>query len=61
MAAADKIGELAVKLADAALVARQRGNHAYAELFATKAAETLQLAKMLGWKPPVEQKSESSQ
>jgi hypothetical protein len=51
MTGAEKIGDLAVKLADAALVARERGDDVHAIFFATKAAECLQLAKALGWKP----------
>lgn len=46
-----KIGELAVKMADAALIARERGDTVHALFFATKAAECLQLAKLLGWNP----------
>lgn len=46
----EQIGELAVKLADAALVARETGDDVHAIFFATKAAECLQLAKLLGWK-----------
>jgi hypothetical protein len=46
----DKIGDLAIKLANAALIARERGDGAAALFFATKAAECLQLAKLLGWK-----------
>lgn len=48
---AKKVGELSVKLADAALVARERGDDVQALFFALKAAECLQLAKALGWKP----------
>lgn len=48
---AAKIGELSVKLADAALVARKKGDEVNALFFALKAAETLALAKALGWKP----------
>lgn len=48
---AAKIGALSVQLADAALIARARGDEVHAIFFATKAAETLQLAKALGWKP----------
>lgn len=48
---AAKIGALSVQLADAALVARSRGDEVHAIFFATKAADTLQLAKALGWKP----------
>lgn len=48
---AEKIGNLSVKLADAALVARGRGDDVQALFFAVKAAECLQLAKALGWKP----------
>jgi hypothetical protein len=51
MSGASQIGELSVKLADAALVARERGDEVKALFFAVKAAETLQLAKALGWKP----------
>lgn len=51
MSGAQKIGELSVKLADAALVARERGDEVHALFFAIKAAECLQLAKLLGWKP----------
>lgn len=49
MTGAQKIGELAVKLADAALVARERGDHVNGLFFACKAAECLHLAKALGW------------
>jgi hypothetical protein len=45
---AKKIGELSIKLADAALVARDRGDDVHALFFACKAAETLALAKALG-------------
>lgn len=45
----DKIGSLAIKLADAALICRERGDTAQALFFACKAAECLQLAKALGW------------
>ena len=55
--AVDKIGELSVKLADAALIARERGDDVNALFFALKAAETLQLAKALGWNPSDEQAS----
>jgi hypothetical protein len=51
---ARKIGEMSVKLADAALVARERGDHVHALFFALKAAETLKLARLLGWKPEAE-------
>lgn len=54
MTGAQKIGELSVKLADAALIARERGDDVHAIFFATKAAECLQLAKLLGWKPEAE-------
>lgn len=49
MSGAAKIGELSVKLAGAALEARKRGDDVHAIFFATKAAETLALAKALGW------------
>lgn len=52
---AAKIGELSVKLADAALIARERGDEVNAIFFAIKAAETLALAKALGWKPDTSQ------
>jgi hypothetical protein len=48
---AAKIGDLAIKLADAALVARERGDDVHAIFFAIKAAETFHLAKLLGWTP----------
>jgi hypothetical protein len=48
---AQKIGELSVKLADAALIARERGDDVNAIFFAIKAAECLALAKSLGWRP----------
>ncbi len=48
---AAKIGELSVKLAESALVAREKGDDVHALFFAVKAAETLALAKALGWKP----------
>lgn len=50
MTGAQKIGELAVNLADAALVARSAGDDVKALFFATKAAECLALAKALGYK-----------
>lgn len=53
MTGAQKIGDLAGKLAAAALVARERGDDVQALFFALKAAECLQLAKALGWSPPV--------
>ena len=52
MTGAQKIGDLSIKLADAALVARERGDDVQALFFAVKAAECLQLAKALGWNPP---------
>lgn len=48
---AQQIADLSVKLADAALVARERGDDVHALFFAVKAAETLALAKALGWEP----------
>lgn len=47
-----RMGELSIKLADAALVARERGDDVNAIFFAIKAAETLQLAKLFGWQGP---------
>lgn len=58
---AAKIGDLSLKLADAALIARERGDEVQALFFAIKAAETLQLAKLLGWKLPVPPESSGSQ
>lgn len=52
MSGAEKIGTLSVKLAGAALLARERGDEVHAAFFAIKAAETLALAKALGWTPP---------
>lgn len=52
MIGAKKIGKLSIKLADAALVARERGDDMEALFFAVKAAECLQLAKALGGNPP---------
>lgn len=47
MTGAQKIGELSVKLADAALIAHGRGDDVQAIFFAVKAAECLALAKAL--------------
>lgn len=55
---AASIGELSVKLADAALIAREKGDEVHALFFAIKAAETLALAKALGWKPDATPKGE---
>ncbi|MCA1831254.1 MAG: hypothetical protein LC750_00640 [Actinobacteria bacterium] len=49
-AGAKKIFDLSVKLGDAALIARERGDDVQALFFALKAAETLQLAKLLGYR-----------
>jgi hypothetical protein len=49
---AQEIGELSIKLADAALIARERGDDVQYLFFAVKAAETLEVAKALGWKLP---------
>ncbi len=54
MGGAQRIGELAIKLGDAALIARERGDDVNAIFFAIKAAECLQLAKALGWQPETE-------
>jgi hypothetical protein len=51
MSGAETIGEMSVKLANAALKAREKGDDVNAIFFAIKAAETLALAKALGWKP----------
>lgn len=48
---AAEFGELSVKLAESALIAREKGDEVNALFFAVKAAETLALAKALGWKP----------
>ncbi|MGB3447063.1 MAG: hypothetical protein WBA48_10225, partial [Xanthobacteraceae bacterium] len=48
---AAKIGDLSVKLAESALIARERGDEVHALFFSIKAAELLSLAKALGWKP----------
>ena len=49
----DYLGRFSVKLADAALNARERGDDVHAAFFAIKAAETLTLAKHLGFKPVI--------
>lgn len=54
---AQEIGELSIKLAEAAFMARAKGDDVDALFFALKAAECLQLAKLRGWEgvgPPVE-------
>lgn len=61
MTGAQKIGELAVNLADAALVARSAGDDVKAIFFATKAAECLALAKALGWDPAVHSPDQQSE
>ena len=48
----DYLARFSGKLAEAALIARERGDTAHALFFAGKAAETLALAKALGWQPP---------
>jgi len=48
---AQMIGDVAVKLAGAALDARSRGDEAEAASLAKRAADALALAKALGWKP----------
>ena len=54
MTGAEKIGKLALDLADAALVAKAKGDDVHALFFSIKAAECLQLAKALGWKIPAD-------
>lgn len=54
MTGAEKIGKLAVDLADAAITAKAKGDDVHAIFFATKAAECLALAKALGWKIPAD-------
>jgi hypothetical protein len=48
---ANRIGDLSVKLGEAALVAREKGDDVQALFFALKAAETFKLARALGWEP----------
>jgi hypothetical protein len=48
---AQQIGELSVQLTAVAYIARANGDHMHALFFAIKAAECLQLAKLLGWTP----------
>jgi hypothetical protein len=50
MTGAEKIGKLAVELADAATKAKAKGDDVHAIFFAAKAVECLSLAKALGWK-----------
>ena len=47
----DYLGRFAGELADAALVARDRGDDVHALFFAIKAAEVLNLARHLGFQP----------
>lgn len=54
MTRAEKIGKLAVDLADAAVIAKSKGDDVHAIFFATKAADCLALAKALGWKVPAD-------
>ena len=54
MTGAEKIGKLAVGLANAAAKARAKGDDVHALFFSLKAAECLQLAKALGWKIPAD-------
>ena len=49
MTGAEKIGKLAVDLADAAMAAKAKGDDVHAVFFAVKALECLTLAKALGW------------
>jgi hypothetical protein len=56
---AARIGDLSVKLAAASLVAREKGDDVNAIFFAVKAAETLALAKALGWKPEMPRENET--
>lgn len=51
MTTAAEIGALSGKLAEAAVIASDRGDEVHALFFAIKAAETLTLAKALGWRP----------
>lgn len=48
----DWLGRFAGQLAEAAMVARERGDEVNALFFAIKASETLQLAKHLGFPSP---------
>jgi hypothetical protein len=54
MSGIQKIIDLSIKLAEAALVAREKGDEVNAIFFAAKAGETLALAKALGWKPDID-------
>lgn len=47
----DFLGRLSVGLADAALKATADGDDVHAIFFAVKAAETLKLARYLGYRP----------
>jgi hypothetical protein len=48
----DYLGRFSIRLAEAALIARERGEDHRAAFFAIKASETLQLAKALGYSLP---------
>lgn len=45
------LGRFSIELAGAALAAREKGDQVHALFFAQKAAETLALAKALGFPP----------
>lgn len=47
----DFLGRLSVGLAEAAITARADGDDVHAAFFAIKAAETLKLARYLGYRP----------
>lgn len=48
---ADYLGRFAGKMAEAAMIARERNDDVHALFFARKAAEVLQLARALGFEP----------
>ena len=54
MTTTTEFSDLAVKLSDAAQMALQRGDDVLGVFFAIKAAECLQLARALGWKPAID-------
>lgn len=54
MTGAEKIGKLAVDLAEAAALANAKGDDVHAAFFAIKAGECLVLAKALSWKIPAD-------
>lgn len=51
MSTALKMGQISIKLANAALIALERGDETNATLLARRAADALAVAKALGWQP----------